>query len=78
MGRVEVYPKLDGRNMTMVLAPDKRAQAARAARQARAGSAQSANGAHRPLPRIEASSAPDPAAPQPPAEPEVALDRRTR
>jgi len=29
MGRVEVYPKLDGRNMTMVLAPDKRAQAAR-------------------------------------------------
>ena len=29
MGRVEVYPKLDGRNMTMVLAPDKKAQAAR-------------------------------------------------
>jgi translation initiation factor IF-3 len=29
MGRVEVFPKLDGRNMTMVLAPDKRAQAAR-------------------------------------------------
>jgi translation initiation factor IF-3 len=28
MGRVEVYPKLDGRNMIMVLAPDKRAQAA--------------------------------------------------
>ena len=31
MGRVEVFPKLDGRNMTMVLAPDKKAQAARAA-----------------------------------------------
>jgi translation initiation factor IF-3 len=29
MGRVEIYPKLDGRNMTMVLAPDKKAQAAR-------------------------------------------------
>ena len=27
-GRVEVYPKLDGRNMTMVLGPDKKAQAA--------------------------------------------------
>ena len=28
VGRVEIFPKLDGRNMTMVLAPDKRAQAA--------------------------------------------------
>jgi translation initiation factor IF-3 len=27
-GRVEVYPRLDGRNMTMVLGPDKKAQAA--------------------------------------------------
>src|SRR5690349_8926185 len=27
-GRVEVFPKLDGRNMVMVLAPDKRARAA--------------------------------------------------
>ncbi len=27
-GRVEIYPRLDGRNMTMVLAPDKKAQAA--------------------------------------------------
>ncbi len=33
-GRVEVYPKLDGpRNMIMVLAPDKRAQAVHAAEQ---------------------------------------------
>ena len=31
--RVEVVPKLDGRNMIMVLAPDKRAQAAHAAAQ---------------------------------------------
>jgi translation initiation factor IF-3 len=28
VGRVESMPRLDGRNMTMVLAPDKRAQAA--------------------------------------------------
>jgi translation initiation factor IF-3 len=28
LGRVEIMPRLDGRNMTMVLAPDKRAQAA--------------------------------------------------
>jgi translation initiation factor IF-3 len=27
-GRVEAYPRLDGRNMTMVLGPDKKAQAA--------------------------------------------------
>jgi translation initiation factor IF-3 len=31
--RVEVVPKLDGRNMIMVLAPDRRAQAAFAAAQ---------------------------------------------
>ena len=35
IGRVEVYPKLDGRNMTMVLAPDKKAQAAKAAERKR-------------------------------------------
>lgn len=27
-GKVEIYPRLDGRNMTMVLGPDKKAQAA--------------------------------------------------
>ncbi len=31
-GRVEVYPKLDGRNMVMVLAPDRNAQAAHASK----------------------------------------------
>jgi len=36
LGRVEVYPKLDGRNMTMVLAPDKKAKAAHEAEQKRA------------------------------------------
>ena len=34
VGRVEVFPKLDGRNMIMVLAPDKKAQAAAAKRSA--------------------------------------------
>ena len=29
-GRVELYPKLDGRNMVMVLAPDRKSQAAHA------------------------------------------------
>src|SRR5690606_3083899 len=36
VGRVEVVPKLDGRNMIMVLAPDKKAQAAAAKRNAEA------------------------------------------
>jgi translation initiation factor IF-3 len=38
VGRVEIMPRVDGRNMTMVLAPDRRAQAAteRAKRQAEA------------------------------------------
>jgi translation initiation factor IF-3 len=34
VARVEVFPKLDGRNMIMVLAPDKKAQAAAAKRSA--------------------------------------------
>jgi translation initiation factor IF-3 len=29
LGRVEIFPRVDGRNMTMVLAPDRKAQAAR-------------------------------------------------
>jgi len=36
VARVEVVPKLDGRNMIMVLAPDKRAQAAHAAAEKKA------------------------------------------
>ena len=31
LARVEAYPRLDGRNMIMVLGPDKKAQAAHAA-----------------------------------------------
>jgi translation initiation factor IF-3 len=34
LAKVEVYPKLDGRNMTMVLGPDKKAQAAAEKRRA--------------------------------------------
>jgi translation initiation factor IF-3 len=36
VGRVEIFPKQDGRNMTMVLAPDKKAQAAAAAERKKA------------------------------------------
>ena len=32
LGKIEAHPKLDGRNMIMVLAPDRRARAASAAR----------------------------------------------
>jgi translation initiation factor IF-3 len=39
LARVEVVPKLDGRNMIMVLAPDKKAQAAAAKRDAEAADA---------------------------------------
>jgi len=40
VGRVEIFPRIDGRNMTMVLTPDKRAQAA--AQKAAAAAAQEA------------------------------------
>ena len=43
MAKVELSPKLDGRNMIMVLAPDRRAQQAR---QKAAGAEAVANGAH--------------------------------
>jgi translation initiation factor IF-3 len=42
VGRVEVVPKLDGRNMIMVLAPDKKAQAAAAKRSAESDAADDA------------------------------------
>ncbi len=57
-GRVEVYPKLDGRNMVMVLAPDRKAQAAHAAKlQADADAAEAAQ-AH--LDGQESADRPDP------------------
>ena len=47
VGKVEAAPKLDGRNMIMVLAPDKRAQAA-AAKAAKTDTAPTPNGAAAP------------------------------
>ncbi|HEX8803290.1 MAG TPA: translation initiation factor IF-3 [Acidimicrobiales bacterium] len=46
LGRVEIFPRMDGRNMTMVLAPDRKAQAAteRARRQADTADTAGANG----------------------------------
>jgi translation initiation factor IF-3 len=41
VGKVEVYPKLDGRNMLMVLAPEKKAAPARVATERPHGSAES-------------------------------------
>jgi len=62
--RVESEPRLDGRNMVMVLAPDKRAKQAAAARAAQhdhdGGAAPGEAGAGEPAP---AASAPAPAAP---------------
>jgi translation initiation factor IF-3 len=46
VGRVEIFPRVDGRNMTMVLAPDKRAQAA--AQKAAAVAAAEADGSATP------------------------------
>ena len=42
VGRVEIMPKQDGRNMTMVLGPDKKAQAAAAKKAAEAAEAEAA------------------------------------
>ncbi|MFN8053212.1 MAG: translation initiation factor IF-3 [Acidimicrobiales bacterium] len=44
VGRVEIFPKQDGRNMTMVLGPDKKAQAA-AIKRAQAEAAEAAEAA---------------------------------
>ena len=48
VGRVEIFPRIDGRNMTMVLTPDKRAQAAaeKAKAAAEAEAARAARSAH--------------------------------
>ena len=51
--KVEAEPRLDGRNMTMVLAPDKRVKAQKAkadAEEAAANGAESLNGAEAPAP----------------------------
>ena len=58
LARVEVIPKLDGRNMTMVLAPDKKAKAAwDAQRKAETeGESPSGNGAAARTPRDETAA----------------------
>jgi translation initiation factor IF-3 len=56
MARVEAEPRLDGRNMVMVLAPDKRAKQSAAARATRDD-----HDAHAPAPARAAEPAPRPA-----------------
>jgi translation initiation factor IF-3 len=75
VARVEVMPKLDGRNMTMVLAPDKKAKAARDA-QRKAESepstpeapASEAGAPEAPAPAVVAQEAPAPEVPTEAAE----------
>lgn len=69
LGRVETFPRQDGRNMTMVLAPDRKAQAAheRAKRQAEAEAAGS--GGQAPPARGGSNThGPDRTSPNPPNE----------
>ena len=64
VARVEVMPKLDGRNMTMVLAPDKKAKAARDAQRKADNEPAAAEAATPEAPTPEAPTAtPPPAAP---------------
>jgi translation initiation factor IF-3 len=69
VAKVEVMPKLDGRNMTMVLVPDKRAKAIwDAQRKADADAADEAAGvvAEAPESGAPVTAAPEPAAPEVP------------
>jgi translation initiation factor IF-3 len=72
VGRVEIFTRIDGRNMTMVLAPDKRAQAAARANKAQAADAPtptaSANGSSTPATTGDTAT-PAPAAPDAPEAP---------
>lgn len=68
ISKIEVYPKLDGRNMVMVLVPDKEKQAALAAEKAAAAAASEAPA---PAPEQVAETAAEPV-PQETAEPELA------
>ena len=65
VGKVEIMPKQDGRNMTMVLGPDKRAQAAhRKAQEAAANGVEpdgSGPDSAEPASNGEATPAPSPA-----------------
>jgi translation initiation factor IF-3 len=74
LGRVEIMPRLDGRNMTMVLAPDKRAQAA-AAKAAQRRSEQERPVAEDPPAAQDAPAAAE--APEPDAPDDTASDTGT-
>ena len=66
VGKVESFPKLDGRNMIMVLAPDKRAQAAAAKAGADPAPAPPVEAAPAPAAAATSNGAtPAPASPQP-------------
>ena len=58
VGKVEAAPRLDGRNMTMVLAPDKRAQAKRSTPQREAAPAAASEPAAAPAPATEPAPVP--------------------
>ncbi len=60
VARVEVIPKLDGRNMIMVLAPDKRAQAQAASAARKAAEEHGADGDSPLTPEAAADGAPTP------------------
>jgi translation initiation factor IF-3 len=80
VGKVEIFPRQDGRNMTMVLGPDRKAQAAaeRAKRQAQAeatrGESPARSGARSAPPDAEPDAAAEPAASNGEAPPDAATD----
>ena len=76
VGRVEIFPKQDGRNMTMVLAPDKKAQAKRSTTHRDAAPAPGPTAtAPQPTATAPAATAPVPAAPASSAAPEPPAER---
>jgi len=70
VGRVEIFPRIDGRNMTMVLAPDKRAQAAAQKAAAAAAASEAADTPPDTSPPPPDTATPAPIAPEPPDRPE--------
>ena len=73
VGKVETHARLDGRNMTMVLAPDKRAQAAaKTPREVSSAPTRTDASGPEPAGAPEPSAAPAPSAPPAPTTPTVA------
>ena len=73
VGKVETHARLDGRNMTMVLAPDKRAQAAaKTPREVSSASTRTDASGSEPAGAPEPSAAPAPSAPPAPTTPTAA------